>query len=48
MVPKLAIQASNDLSVGPGEIRERERGRSSIVVVLLSGFVSEKKKEKKK
>lgn len=47
MVPKLSIQASNDLSVDPGEIRERERGRSSIVLVLLLGFVSKKKKKKR-
>lgn len=48
MVPKLAIQASKDLSVDPGEIRERERGRSSIVLVLLLGFVSKKKRKKKR
>lgn len=39
MVPKLPIRPSSEVSVDRGEIGEWERGRSSIVLVLLLGFV---------
>lgn len=45
MAPKLEIQASNDVSVDPGEIRGAERSRSSVVLVLLLGFVQGKKRQ---